>query len=122
MSRAALDALHADPWAQDPLDLPALNARASQAIEDAIENVRRTQKEKKKTTFGYDVMSGEYVDMVKAGIIDPAKVTRGALANAASIAAMVLTTEALITDLPQKESAPAMPGGGMGGGMGDMDF
>jgi chaperonin GroEL len=63
------------------------------------------------------VMAGEYTDMVKAGIIDPAKVTRGALENAASIAAMILTTEALITDIPAPE--PAMPpgGGGMGGMM-----
>jgi chaperonin GroEL len=54
-------------------------------------------------------MSGEYTDMVKAGIIDPAKVTRGALENAASIAAMILTTEALITDIPKEEKAPAAP-------------
>jgi chaperonin GroEL len=57
--------------------------------------------------------------MVKAGIIDPAKVTRGALENAASIAAMILTTEALVTDIPEEKKAPAMP---PGGGMGDMDF
>jgi chaperonin GroEL len=57
------------------------------------------------------VMAGEYTDMVKAGIIDPAKVTRGALENAASIAAMILTTEALITDIPKEEKAatPPMP-------------
>jgi chaperonin GroEL len=56
-------------------------------------------------------MAGEYTDMVKAGIIDPAKVTRGALENAASIAAMILTTEALITDIPEEEKAatPPMP-------------
>jgi chaperonin GroEL len=53
--------------------------------------------------------------MVKSGVIDPAKVTRGALENAASIAAMILTTEALITEVPEKEKAPAMPPGGMGG-------
>ena len=63
-------------------------------------------------------MTSQFVDMIKAGIIDPAKVTKGALENAASIAAMILTTEALITDIPQDE--PAMPGGGMGGGMGMM--
>ncbi len=79
-----------------------------------VQQVRSMGKEKK--NIGYDVMSGEYVDMIKAGIIDPAKVTRGALENAASIAAMILTTEALITDMPEKEKAPAMPpGGGMGG-------
>jgi len=76
-----------------------------------VENVRRIQKEKGNDRIGFDVMTGEYTDMVKAGIIDPAKVTRGALNNAASIAAMILTTEALITDIPEKEKAqtPPMP-------------
>jgi chaperonin GroEL len=55
------------------------------------------------------VISDEYIDMVADGVIDPAKVTRGALENAASIAAMILTTEALVTDLPEKEKAPAAP-------------
>ena len=67
--------------------------------------------------FGLDAATGEYVDMFKAGIIDPTKVTRSALQNAASIAALFLTTEAVIADKPEKEKAPAMPGGG-----GDMDF
>jgi len=73
---------------------------------------------------GYDALNGEYVDMVKAGIVDPVKVTRSALQNAASIAAMVLTTEVLITEKPKKEKeAGGMPGGMPGmGGMGDMDF
>jgi chaperonin GroEL len=79
-----------------------------------VQEVRKMGKEKK--YFGYDVISGEYVDMIKAGITDPVKVTKGALQNATSIAAMILTTEALITDIPEKEKAPAMPpGGGMGG-------
>jgi chaperonin GroEL len=86
-----------------------------------IQNVRRMQEEKGDAQLGYNVMTGEYLNMVKAGIIDPAKVTRGALENAASIAAMILTTEALITDMPEDKKAPAMPGGG-GMGMGDMDF
>lgn len=86
-----------------------------------IQNVRRMQAEKKDPQLGYNVMTGEYLNMVKAGIIDPAKVTRGALENAASIAAMILTTEALVTDMPEEKKAPAMPGGG-GMGMGDMDF
>jgi len=73
------------------------------------ENIHRMQVEKKNNHFGYDVMTDEYVDMVKAGIIDPAKVTKGALENAASIAAMILTTEALITDVPEPE--PPMPAG-----------
>ena len=64
--------------------------------------------------FGYNAATGEYVDMIEAGIIDPAKVTRGALENAASIASMILTTEALITDIPEEEKPPmAPPGGGM---------
>ncbi|QTL02502.1 chaperonin GroEL [Aquabacter sp. L1I39] len=70
--------------------------------------------------FGYDAQSGAYVDMVKAGIIDPTKVVRTALQDAASISALIVTTEALVADLPKKggAAAPAMPGGGMGG----MDF
>ena len=84
-----------------------------------IQNVRRLQEEKGDPQLGYNVMTGEYLNMVKAGIIDPAKVTRGALENAASIAAMILTTEALVTDMPEDKKAPAMP---PGGGMGDMDF
>jgi chaperonin GroEL len=79
-----------------------------------LDTVRRTQKEKKNHNIGYNVISEAYIDMIKDGVIDPAKVTRGALENAASIAAMILTTEALITDVPEKEKAPAMPpGGGM---------
>jgi len=75
-----------------------------------VETVRRTQKEQDNAYIGYDIIANQYTDMVKAGIIDPAKVTRGALENAASIAAMVLTTEALITDIPEPEkAAPAAP-------------
>jgi chaperonin GroEL len=76
-----------------------------------VEGVRRAQKEKGNNHIGYNVLTDQYVDMVEAGIIDPAKVTRSALQNATSIAAMILTTEALITDLPEKEkpAAPAMP-------------
>ena len=65
---------------------------------------------------GFNALTGEYEDMIKAGIVDPAKVTRSAIQNAASIAAMVLTTETLVADKPEKQ-APAMPQGGMGGGM-----
>jgi chaperonin GroEL len=74
-----------------------------------IDSVRRMQAEKKSKNIGFDVIKGEYVDMVKAGIIDPAKVTKGALENAASIAAMILTTEALVTDVPEKDKAPSAP-------------
>ncbi len=74
-----------------------------------------------KDTIGYDINQDEYVDMLKSGVIDPTKVTRTALQNAASIAGLLLTTEALVTDIPEKEkSSPAMPGGGMPGGMGGM--
>jgi len=79
----------------------------------------RSKNEKK--GIGFDAAKGEWVDMVKAGIIDPAKVTRSALQNAASVAALLLTTECAITDLPEKEKAAPMPGGGMGG-MGGMDY
>jgi len=74
-----------------------------------VENVRQRQKAEKSKYIGYDVLKDEYLDLVKDGVIDPAKVTRGALENAASIAAMILTTEALITDVPEKEKAPANP-------------
>ncbi|GAI68433.1 unnamed protein product, partial [marine sediment metagenome] len=69
---------------------------------------------------GYDAEADDFGDMVKKGIIDPTKVVRSALENAASVAAMVLITESLVTDIPEKEKAPEMPGGGMGGGMGGM--
>jgi chaperonin GroEL len=74
-----------------------------------VENIRQQQKKNKNPRFGYDVLKEEYIDMVKGGVIDPAKVTRGALENAASIAAMILTTEALITDVPEKEKPAAPP-------------
>jgi len=74
-----------------------------------------------KKGIGFDAYKMEWVDMVKVGIIDPAKVTRSALQNAASVAALLLTTECAITDIPEKKDAPAMPGGGMGG-MGGMDY
>jgi chaperonin GroEL len=74
---------------------------------------------KRKGNEGYNVATGNYEDLVKAGVVDPKKVTRSALQNAASIAGLLLTTECLITDAPEKEKAPA-GGGGHGGGMGDM--
>ena len=89
---------------------------ASNAGEDGaviIENVRRLQKSRKDTRVGYNVMTNEYVNMIEAGVPDPAKVTRGAVENAASIASMILTTEALITDIPEDDKVP--PGGDMGG-------
>ncbi|MBR6706720.1 MAG: chaperonin GroEL, partial [Clostridia bacterium] len=77
-----------------------------------IENIRRSRK----VGYGYDALKGEYTDMIERGIIDPTKVTRSALQNAASVASMVLTTESLVTDIPAPEPAPAA-NPGMGGGM-----
>ena len=76
-----------------------------------LDTVRRVQKAKDNDRIGYDVLQSDFMDMVEAGIIDPAKVTKGALSNAASIAAMILSTEALITDIPEedKPAAPPMP-------------
>jgi chaperonin GroEL len=91
---------------------------AANAGEDGsviIDTVRRTAKEKKNTNVGFNVLTGEYTDMIKAGVIDPVKVVRGALENAASIAAMILTTDVLITDMPEDNKGPAMPPGGMDG-------
>ena len=79
-----------------------------------VENIRQAQAKEKNSNFGFDILKEEYEDMVKGGVIDPAKVTRGALENATSIAAMILTTEALITDVPEENppamAAPQMPG------------
>ncbi|MBE2181043.1 MAG: chaperonin GroEL, partial [Chthoniobacterales bacterium] len=74
---------------------------------------------KGKGNEGYNVATGAYEDLVKAGVVDPTKVTRSALQNASSISGLLLTTEALVTELPEKEKAPAMP---PGGGMGGMDY
>jgi chaperonin GroEL len=71
--------------------------------------------------LGFDAQSEEYVDMFKAGIIDPTKVVRTALQDAASVAGLLITTEAMVAEKPEKK-APPMPGGGGMGGMGDMDF
>ncbi len=103
------------------LEMPAKKLAANAGMDGSVvlENIRRAQKEKKSELIGLNVLTGEYVDMIAEGIVDPAKVTRSAVENAASIAAMVLTTEAMITDKPEPESAPAMPPGGMDG-MGGM--
>jgi chaperonin GroEL len=102
----------------------ALEAPTRKLAENAGENgdVVIKEIEKRDGGIGFDVLDGKYKDMVKAGIIDPAKVTRIALQNAVSVAIMILTTEGLVTDIPEKETPPAggppMPGGGMPGGMG----
>jgi chaperonin GroEL len=94
---------------EEPLKQIAINAGLEGGV--VAEKVRNLD-----AGYGLNASSGEYVDMFKAGILDPAKVTRSALQNAASIAALFLTTEAVIAEKPEKEKAPAAPGGG------DMDF
>jgi len=100
------------------LEMPMRGIMRNAGLDGAVivEGVRRRQAEAKDMNIGYDILQNEYADMFEKGIIDPAKVTRSAVENAASIAAMILTTEALITDVPAKEPPmPAGPGGGMGG-------
>ena len=95
---------------EEPIRQIAKNAGIDGSV--IIENIRR----RNRPDFGYDALKGDYVDMFERGIIDPTKVTRSALQNASSVAAMVLTTESLVTDIPAPEpAAPANPG--MGGGM-----
>jgi chaperonin GroEL len=77
--------------------------------------------EQKSNTYGFDAQTEKYVDLVDTGIVDPTKVVRIALQDASSVAALLITTEAMVADRPKKEAAP-MPGGGGMGGMGDMDF
>src|SRR6266542_1122682 len=89
-----------------------LVANAGQDGSVMLDGIRRKQADTKSNVWGYEVIKNEVVDLTKAGVIDPAKVVRSAVENAVSIAAMILTTEALITDLPEKDKAPAMPGGG----------
>ena len=97
---------------EEPLRQIAFNAGYEGSVE--VNNVKS-----KKAPQGFDAMTGEIVDMFKAGIVEPFKVTRSALQNAASIGALILTTETLIADKPEPKKEPAMPGGGMGG-YGDM--
>lgn len=98
---------------EEPLRVIAKNAGFEPAV--VVDEVKKGS-----GNFGFNAATGEYVDMVKAGIVDPAKVTRTALENAVSIAGMFLTTEAVVTDLPKKDEPPMPPMGGMGGGMGMM--
>ncbi len=98
---------------EEPMRMIAANAGLDGSV--VIEKVRMLHEDSKKMTTGYDVIGNKYVDMLEAGIIDPVKVTRSAVENACSIAAMILTTSALVCDIPEEK--PAMPAGG-GGGMG----
>jgi chaperonin GroEL len=123
-AQQALDSLSLDGDAQigvrilrkaleEPLRMLAENAGLDGSV--VLENVRRRQAEAKSQTLGYNVLKDEYSDMLAAGIVDPAKVTRSAVENAASIGAMVLTTEVMVTDKPEpKPAMPPMPPGGMG--------
>ncbi|OGX33679.1 MAG: chaperonin GroL [Omnitrophica WOR_2 bacterium RIFCSPLOWO2_02_FULL_50_19] len=96
---------------EEPLRQIVQNAGLEGSV--VVEHVK-----KEKTNIGYDVMRSDYVDMIESGVIDPTKVTRTALQNAASIAGLLLTTEALITDMPEREKTPPMPPhGGYGEGM-----
>src|SRR5213595_73404 len=99
---------------EEPLRTLADNAGQEGAL--IVQEVK-----KRKGNEGYDVAKAEYTDLVKAGIVDPTKVTRSALQNAASISGLLLTTEAIVTEAPEKEKTPPMPGGGMGS-MGGMDY
>jgi chaperonin GroEL len=104
---------------EEPLRTLADNAGQEGAL--IVQEVK-----KRKGNEGYNVVTGEYADLVKAGVVDPTKVTRSALQNAASISGLLLTTEAIITEMPEKEKGGGMPQGGMGGGgmggMGGMDY
>jgi len=99
---------------EEPTRMLADNAGKEGAL--IVEEIKR-----RKGNEGYNVATGEFEDLVKAGVVDPTKVTRSALQNAASISGLLLTTEALVTEIPEKEKTPSMPGGGMGG-MGGMDY
>jgi chaperonin GroEL len=98
---------------EEPLRQIAVNAGFEGGV--VVEHVRGAE-----GNTGFNAATGEYEDLVKAGVIDPAKVTRSTLQNAASIAALLLTTEALVAE--EKEPSPAMPGGGHGHDGGGMDF
>jgi chaperonin GroEL len=100
---------------EEPLRALAANGGVEGSI--VVQEVK-----KRKGNDGYNVATGEYEDLVKAGVVDPKKVTRSALQNAASIAGLLLTTECLITEIPEKEKSAPAPGGGHGGGMGGMDY
>jgi chaperonin GroEL len=103
----------------------ALTTPARQIIDNAGDDaavIVGKLMESKGYNDGYNAQTGEYVDMVKAGIIDPTKVVRTAIQDAASVAGLLITTEAMIAEAPKRDAGPAMPGGGGMGGMGGMDF
>ncbi|MGA2100772.1 MAG: chaperonin GroEL [Candidatus Sulfotelmatobacter sp.] len=121
---AALDKVKAEGDEQIGINIVkrAITEPLRQIVENAGEEgavILGKVLESKETNFGFNAFSNEYEDLVKAGVLDPTKVVRTALQNAGSIASLMLTTEALIAEIPEKKEAPA-PGGGHGGGMGDM--
>jgi chaperonin GroEL len=101
------------------LEAPIRQIAENSGVEGSIVVGKITENQSQ--TFGFNAQTEEYVDMLQAGIVDPAKVVRAALQDAASIAGLLITTEAMVAEAPKKDSAPSMPGGGMGG-MGGMDF
>ncbi|WP_031256537.1 TCP-1/cpn60 chaperonin family protein, partial [Mesorhizobium sp. L48C026A00] len=100
------------------LQAPARQIAANAGAEASI--VAGKILENKGPTFGFNAQTGEYGDMIAMGIVDPVKVVRTALQDAASVAGLLVTTEAMIAEAPKKESAGGMPGGMPGGGMGGM--
>ena len=120
---AKLDTGHDDQKVGVEIVRRALHVPLRQIAENAGEDgavIAGKVSENPTINFGFDAQSGKYVDMVKAGIVDPTKVVRIALQDAASVAGLLITTEAMIADLPKKDDSPMGPPGG--GGMGGMDF
>jgi chaperonin GroEL len=119
---AALDKVKAEGDEQIGINIVkrAITEPLRRIAENAGDVVLGKVLESKETNFGYNAFSNEYEDLVKAGVLDPTKVVRTALQNAGSIASLMLTTEALVAEIPEKKEAPAGGGHGGGGGMGDM--
>ncbi|MGO9418858.1 TCP-1/cpn60 chaperonin family protein, partial [Roseiarcus sp.] len=119
---AKLKSENADEEAGIKIVLRALESPIRQIVENSgVEGSIVVGKilEHKSETYGFDAQTEQYVDMIDAGIVDPAKVVRAALQDAASVAGLLITTEAMVAEVPKDKPAPAMPGGG---GMGGMDF
>ena len=102
------------------LEAPIRQIAENSGVEGSIVVGKIT--ENSSETYGFDAQTEEFVDLIQAGIIDPAKVVRAALQGAASVAGLLITTEAMVAEAPKKETAPGMPGGGMGGMGGGMDY
>ncbi|MDW8324915.1 MAG: chaperonin GroEL, partial [Burkholderiales bacterium] len=126
-ARAAVGSLKGDNHDQDAgikivmraLEQPLREIVANSGVEPSVVVNRVVEGS---GNFGYNAQTGEYGDMMEMGVLDPTKVTRTALQNAASVAGLILTTEAMVSELPEDKKGGGGAGGGMGGGMGDMDF